>query len=218
MAGRPPETPPDAARQALRLEYATIGSTTIEAVAAITSGIIAASVALTSFGIDSGIEFISAIVVAVRLRSLIASGEANEEKERRALKVVAVLFYVLAVYVLIDATLTLVLRDHPAVSPVGMAVSSAALIIMPLLAIGKRRVARRLDAVQLPGPAVLLRADSSETALCAVLSATTLLGLGLNAGFSWWWADPVASLAVVYFAIREGREAWHGEIVCIEDD
>ncbi|MHB1087598.1 MAG: cation transporter [Acidimicrobiales bacterium] len=218
MAGRPPETPPDAARQALRLEYATIGSTTIEAVAAITSGIIAASVALTSFGIDSGIEFISAIVVAVRLRSLIASGEANEEKERRALKVVAVLFYVLAVYVLIDATLTLALRDHPAVSPVGMAVSSAALIIMPLLAIGKRRVARRLDAVQLPGPAVLLRADSSETALCAVLSATTLLGLGLNAGFSWWWADPVASLAVVYFAIREGREAWHGEIVCIEDD
>ncbi len=218
MAGRPPETPPDAARQALRLEYATIGSTTIEAVAAITSGIIAASVALTSFGIDSGIEFISAIVVAVRLRSLIASGEANEEKERRALKVVAVLFYVLAVYVLIDATLTLALRDHPAVSPVGMAVSSAALIIMPLLAIGKRRVARRLDAVQLPGPALLLRADSSETALCAVLSATTLLGLGLNAGFSWWWADPVASLAVVYFAIREGREAWHGEIVCIEDD
>ena len=218
MAGRPPETPPDVARQALRLEYATIGSTTIEAVAAITSGIIAASVALTSFGIDSGIEFISAIVVAVRLRSLIASGEANEEKERRALKVVAVLFYVLAVYVLIDATLTLALRDHPAVSPVGMAVSSAALIIMPLLAIGKRRVARRLDAVQLPGPAVLLRADSSETALCAVLSATTLLGLGLNAGFSWWWADPVASLAVVYFAIREGREAWHGEIVCIEDD
>jgi len=218
MAGRPPETPPDAARQALRLEYATIGSTTIEAVAAITSGIIAASVALTSFGIDSGIEFISAIVVAVRLRSLIASGEANEEKERRALKVVAVLFYVLAVYVLIDATLTLALRDHPAVSPVGMAVSSAALIIMPLLAIGKRRVARRHDAVQLPGPALLLRADSSETALCAVLSATTLLGLGLNAGFSWWWADPVASLAVVYFAIREGREAWHGEIVCIEDD
>ncbi len=218
MAGHPSKTPQDAARRALRLEYATIGWNTIEAVVAIASGIIAASVALTSFGIDSGIEFISAVVVAVRLRSLIASGEANEEKERRALRIVAVLFYVLAVYVLIDATLTLALRDHPAVSPVGIAVTSAALIIMPILAIAKRRVARSLDAIQLSGPAVLLRADSSETALCAVLSVTTLLGLGLNAGFGWWWADPVASLAVVYFAIREGREAWHGEIVCIEDD
>lgn len=218
MTRRPPETPPDPARQALKLEYATIGWNTFEAIMAIASGIIAASVALTSFGIDSGIEFISAIVVAVRLRSLIASGEANEEKERRALRIIAVLFYVLAVYVLIDAALTLAVRDHPAVSPVGIAVTSTALIIMPTLAIAKHRVARRLDAVQLSGAAVLLRADSSETALCAVLSATTLLGLGLNAGFSWWWADPVASLAVVYFAIREGGEAWKGEIICIEDD
>jgi divalent metal cation (Fe/Co/Zn/Cd) transporter len=200
------------------LEYATIGWNAFEGVVAIASGIIAASVALTSFGIDSGIEVISAIVVAFRLRSLIASGEADEEKERRALRIVAVLFYVLAVYVLIDATLTLALRDHPAASPVGIAVTSAALIIMPILAIAKRRVARRLDAVELSGPAILLRADSSETALCAVLSATTLLGLGLNAGFGWWWADPIASLVVVYFAIREGREAWLGEIVCIEDE
>lgn len=218
MARRPPQTPQDAARRALRLEYATIGWNAFEGVVAIASGIIAASVALTSFGIDSGIEVISAIVVAFRLRSLIASGEADEEKERRALRIVAVLFYVLAVYVLIDATLTLALRDHPAASPVGIAVTSAALIIMPILAIAKRRVARRLDAVELSGPAILLRADSSETALCAVLSATTLLGLGLNAGFGWWWADPIASLVVVYFAIREGREAWLGEIVCIEDE
>lgn len=218
MAGRPPQTPQDAARRALRLEYATIGWNAFEGVVAIASGIVAASVALTSFGIDSGIEFISAIVVAVRLRSLIASGEADEEKERRALRIVAVLFYVLAVYVLIDATLTLALHDHPAVSPVGIAVTFAALIIMPILAVAKRRVARRLDAVELSGPAILLRADSSETALCAVLGATTLLGLGLNAGFGWWWADPIASLSVFYFAIREGREAWLGEIVCIEDE
>ena len=218
MAGRPPETPPDVARQALRLEYVTIVWNTFEAIVAIASGIIAASVALTSFGIDSGIEVISAIVIAVRLRSLIASGEADEEKERRALRIVAILFYVLAVYVLIDASLTLALRDHPAASPVGIAVTSAALIIMPIFAIAKRRVARRLDAVELSGPAILLRADSSETALCAVLSATTLLGLGLNSGFGWWWADPIASLVVVYFAIREGREAWLGEIVCIEDE
>ncbi len=205
------------ARRGLGIEYVTLGWTALEAIVAIVSGVIAASIALTAFGIDSGIELISAGIVAVRLRSLIVQGKANEVKERRALRVVAVSFYVLALYVLVDATLVLTLGEHPAVSVAGIAVTAAALIVMPTLAIAKRRIAFRLDADRLPGPAALLRADAAETALCAVLSATTLIGLGLNAGFGWWWADPAVSLVVVYFALKEGREAWMGELVCDDD-
>ncbi len=206
------------ARRALGIEYLTLGWNSIEAVVAIASGVIAASVALTAFGIDSGIELFSAAIVAVRLRSLIIRGEANEAKELRALRFVAVSFFALALYVLLDATLSLALGEHPAVSPAGIAITTAALIVMPALAIAKRRVAVRLDAERLPGPAALLRADAAETAICAVLSATTLIGLGLNAGFGWWWADPAASLVVVYFAVKEGYEAWHGELACADDD
>lgn len=76
----------------------------------------------------------------------------------------------------------------------------------------------RTDAAGLTGAAALLRADAAETSLCTVLSATTLIGVGLDAAFGWWWADPGASLAVVYFAVREGREAWAGELDCGDDD
>jgi len=206
------------ARRALGLEYFTIGWNSFEALVAIASGLLAASVALTAFGIDSGIELISATIVALRLRSLISTGEASEEKERRALRVVAVCFYALALYVLFDASLSLALGDRPTVSYVGIAVTVAALIVMPTLAFTKRRVAIHLAADNHPGPAALMRADAAETALCAVLSAATLIGLGLNAGFGWWWADPAVSLVVVYFAVKEGREAWAGELVCSDED
>lgn len=199
---------------ALRAEYATLGWNTLEAVVALVSGVVAASVALTAFGIDSGIELVSAGVVLVRLRALLARGEPDEQKERRALRIVAVCFYALAAYVLIDATISLALRDRPATSPTGIAISAAALIVMPTLAAAKRRIAGGLDTSGLSGAAVLLRADAAETVLCAVLAATTLVGLGLNAAFGWWWADPIASLTVVYFAIKEGREAWEGELDC----
>jgi divalent metal cation (Fe/Co/Zn/Cd) transporter len=204
--------------QASRIEYLTLGWNTVEAVVALVSGVVAASVALTAFGIDSGIELISAAVVLVRLRALLAQGEPDERKERRALRIVAVCFFALAAYVVIDATVNLAAGDHPAVSPAGIAVSVAALIVMPTLAAAKRRVAGRLDSDALPGAAALLRADAAETVLCAVLAATTLLGLGLNATFGCWWVDPIASLAVVYFAIREGREAWEGELDCCRNE
>jgi divalent metal cation (Fe/Co/Zn/Cd) transporter len=206
------------ARRAIGVEYVTLGWNSLEAVVAIVSGVVASSVALTAFGIDSGIELISATVVLVRLRALVAGSEPDERKERRALRIVAVCFFALAGYVVIDATISLALGERPAVSPAGVAISGAALIVMPTLAVAKRRIATRLDTGGLTGPAVLLRADAAETALCATLAATTLVGLGLNAAFGWWRADPVASLAVVYFAIREGREAWAGELDCCGDD
>lgn len=127
-------------------------------------------------------------------------------------------FYALAAYVVIDATISLVEADHPTVSRAGIAISAAALVVMPILAMAKRRAAGRLAANGFDGPAALLRADAAETALCAVLAATTLAGVGLDAVFGWWWADPVASLAVVYFAVKEGREAWAGELYCCGED
>lgn len=204
----------NAARRAVSLEYATLGWNTVEAVVAIASGVVAASVALMAFGIDSGIELVSATVVVVRLRALIAGGEPDEAKERLALRVVAVCFFALAAYVVIDAAVSLIAAGHPSTSVSGMAVTAAALIVMPVLAVSKRRTATHLADAALAGPAALLRADASETMLCAVLSVTTLVGVGLNAALGWWWADPVASLAVVYFAVKEGREAWAGEACC----
>jgi divalent metal cation (Fe/Co/Zn/Cd) transporter len=204
--------------RALRAEYVTLAWNTVEAVLALVSGVVASSVALTAFGIDSGIELVSAVVVLVRLRAMLARVEPDEHRERSALRSVAVCFYALATYVLIDATISLALRDRPAASPTGIGVSIAALVIMPTLAAVKRRIAGGLSTSGLPGAATLLRADAAETVLCAVLAVTTLVGLGLDAAFGWWWADPVASLAVVYFAVREGREAWAGELDCCNDD
>lgn len=207
-------TKPDgepAARRAVRLEYATIGWNTLEAIVAIVSGALAASVALMAFGIDSAIEIVSAAVVAVRLRALLAGIERDERRQRRALLLVAGCFFALAAYIIIDASLTLARGDHPATSVAGTAIAAAALVVMPLLAIGKRRAGGRLANAGLRGPALLVRADGTETLLCAVLAASTLVGLVLNATMKWWWADPLSSLTIVYFAIREGLEAWPGD-------
>jgi len=202
------------ARRAVRLESATLGWNSIEAAVAIVSGILAGSVALMAFGIDSGIEVVSATIVMIRLRALIGGGEPDKAKERTALKAVAVCFYALAGYVIVDAAISLARADHPSASPSGLAITAAALVVMPALAMKKRRAASSLAVSGHHGPATLLRADAAETLLCAVLSVTTLVGVSLDSAFGWWWADPVASLAVIYFAIKEGREAWQGELCC----
>lgn len=184
-----------AGRRAISVEYLTLGWNSLEAAVAVASGI-------------------SATVVLLRLRSLVAGNEPNERKERRALQVVAVCFYALAVYVLVDAAISLALAEHPTTSPAGIAITAAALVVMPALAAAKHRISTQLDA----DAATVLRADAAETVLCAVLAATTLLGVGLDTAFGWWWADPAVSLAVVYCAVKEGREAWAGELDrCIED-
>lgn len=201
---------------AVRLEYVTIGWNAIEAAVAVGSGIVAGSVALVAFGLDSAIEVVSATVVLVHLRAVLAGSEPNAARQRRALRTIAVTFFVLAAYVTVDAAITLLSADRPDASPVGLVVTGAAVIVMPTLAWAKRRTARALGEHGRQGSAVLLNADAAETLLCAVLSLATLIGVGANAIFGWWWADPVAGLVVVYFAIREGREAWEGEL--LDDD
>jgi len=201
---------------AVRLEHVTIGWNAIEAAVAVGSGIVAGSVALVAFGLDSAIEVVSAAVVLVHLRAVLAGSEPNAAGQRRALRTIAVTFFALAAYVTVDAAVTLLSGDRPDASPVGLVVTGAAVIVMPTLARAKRRTARALGERGDQGSAVLLNADAAETLLCAVLSLATLIGVGANAIFGWWWADPVAGLVVVYFAIREGREAWEGEL--LDDD
>jgi divalent metal cation (Fe/Co/Zn/Cd) transporter len=195
------EPVPGLHRRAVRLEQFSIAWMLIEAGVAVTAGIIAGSLALTSFGFDSVIELVSATLVLGRLRG----GQANERAERRVLRIIAVTFFVLATYVLVASVIDLASQAHPERSPVGIGLTVASLLVMPLLGWRKRRVGSALR-----NPLVL--ADAAETILCATLAATTLLGLVLFAAFGWWQADPVAALAVAYFAVREGREAWHGEL------
>jgi divalent metal cation (Fe/Co/Zn/Cd) transporter len=194
-------------RQALRLEQFSIAWMLIEAGVAVTAGIIAGSLALTSFGFDSVIELVSAVLVLRRLRAELADGQPDERAERRVLRIIAGTFFVLAAYVVIGSVIDLLTSAHPERSPVGIGLTISSLLIMPLLGWRKRRVGSLLGNR-------LVQADAAETILCATLAATTLLGLALFTALGWWWADPIAALAVAYFAVREGREAWHGELVC----
>jgi divalent metal cation (Fe/Co/Zn/Cd) transporter len=194
-------------RSAVRLEQFSIAWMLIEAAAAVTAGIIAGSLALTSFGFDSVIEIVSASLVLGRLRAGLRGSPASEQAEGRVLKTIAVTFFILAAYVLTGSVIDLATQAHPERSPVGIGLTIGSLLIMPLLGWRKRRVGSALGNQ-------LVLADAAETILCATLAATTLLGLVLFATFGWWWADPVAALAVAWFAVREGREAWHGELVC----
>jgi divalent metal cation (Fe/Co/Zn/Cd) transporter len=194
-------------RQAVRLEQFSIGWMLIEAAVAVTAGIIAGSLALTSFGFDSVIELVSAVLVLRRLRADLADGQADARAERRVLRIIAITFYALAAYVLIGSATDLATRSHPEHSLVGIGLTISSLLVMPLLGWRKRHVGSLLG-----NP--LVQADAAETILCATLAATTLLGLVLFTALGWWWADPVAALAVAYLALREGREAWHGELVC----
>ena len=196
---------PDPARAAdaargRRLEYFTVGWNVIEAAVAIGAGVKAGSIALVGFGVDSVIESLSGAVLLWRLQA----HEADEKRERRALKLVGGTFFVLAAYVAFEAGRDLLRREEPATSLVGIGLAVASLIIMPVLARAKRRVAARLDSRA-------LAADSRQTDLCAWLSAILLGGLGLNALWGWWWADPAAALVMVPIIAREGVQALRGE-------
>ena len=190
----------EAVRQGRRLEYFTVGWNLIEAAVAIGAGVFAGSIALIGFGIDSLIETSSGAILLWRLQE----GEEGEKRERRALKLVGVSLLGLAAYVAIDATKGLILKDHPEESLIGIILAAVSLVVMPLLAWAKRRVAARLNSRALV-------ADSHQTDICAYLSAILLVGLGLNAILGWWWADPVAALAMLPIIVKEGLEALRGE-------
>ncbi len=195
----------------IRLEQFTITYNVIEGVIAVTAGFIATFVSLIGFGFDSGIEVFAAVLVLSRLRAQFYSGEVNEEKERKALKLIGITFFLLAAYVTFTSIRNLLADTVSEVSLIGIALTCLSVLIMPYLAHLKMSTGRKLRSR-------LLMADAKETQLCAWLSVSTLAGLVAFYFFSWNWVDSVASLVIAVFAIIEGREAWAGELACDDCD
>jgi divalent metal cation (Fe/Co/Zn/Cd) transporter len=184
------------------LVAATITYNVIEAVIALAEGARVSSSALIGFGLDSAIEVSSAAAVAWQF-----SAKDPETREKAALRFIAFSFFALAVYVAVDAVLSLFGIGEPAHSPIGIGLAAVSLAVMPVLSWAQRRAGRELGSLS----AV---ADSKQTLLCTYLSAVLLVGLTLNALFGWQWADPVAALVIAAFAVREGLNAWRGDPCC----
>lgn len=204
-----PATPPlDAAdrarwgRRAQLLAAASVSYNVVEAVIAIAAGLVAGSVALVGFGLDSIVEVASGLIVLWQFRHPLP-----ESRERTALRLMAVSFFALAAYVAVESVRALMIGHAPDPSPVGIGLAVASLAVMPVLSWAQRRTGRALGS-----NAVV--ADSTQTLLCTYLSAVLLLGLVLNATLGWHWADPIAGLVIALVAAKEGRDAWRGEGCC----
>jgi divalent metal cation (Fe/Co/Zn/Cd) transporter len=195
-------------RRGLMLNYLTIGYNSLEAIVALVAGSLAGSVALVGFGVDSVIEVSASAAAQWRLR---ADVDVNRRQriERITMRIIGWSFLALGAYVVIDSGNTLWRREHPERSAAGMVILTLSVIIMPVLARSKRRVARTLESRA-------LEADAVQTSLCAYLSVIALVGVGLNAMLGWWWADPIAALVVAGVAVREGRAAWRGDPGCAD--
>ena len=196
-------------RRGLRLEYLTVGWNVVEGIIAVSAAIVAGSVALLGFGIDSFVESASGSVLIWRLVSerRAEDHESIERVEHRAQRLVAASLVALALYIAADAALSLLNSDRPDPSAVGMALAAISLAVMWWLARAKRRTATALGSRA-------MEADAFQTTACWWLSLVVLGGIGLNALAGWWWADPVAAIGMTYFLGREAREAWRGEECC----
>jgi divalent metal cation (Fe/Co/Zn/Cd) transporter len=188
--------------RALWLERLTIVWNVAEALIAIGAGWRAGSIALVGFGLDSVIETIAAVALYRRLRAEQdgATEEEAEVHERRALWIVGITFFLLGGYISFEAASTLWKSEPPESSPIGIALASVSLVVMPVLALAKHRTGKALDSRALV-------ADAKETFVCSYLSLSLLAGLALNASFGWWWADPIAALMMLPLVLNEGREA-----------
>lgn len=200
---------PALVRRGLLLNFATIGYNVIEAVVAIGAGIVSGSVALLGFGLDSVIEVTASGAAQWRLRADI--DEARRERVERAThRIIGWSFLALAAYVVIDGAHTLLQHESPERSVVGLVLLALSAVVMPVLARAKRRVARAMTSRS-------LEAEATQTSLCAYLSVIALAGVALNTWFGWWWADPVAALAMVPIIAKEGIEGARGEAHCADD-
>ena len=188
-------------RRGVWLAWFTIAWNSIEGVAGIGSGLAAGSIALVGFGVDSYVEVFAGSVILWRLAQERRHRTVAEAAERRAVRLIAVTFLLLAVGIGAESVRKLATGAEPEESLFGIGLAIVSLVVMPLLARAKRRVGEQMGSRA-------VTADATETTLCVWLSAILLVGLGLNALFGWWWADPLAGLAIVYVAAREGIEHW----------
>jgi divalent metal cation (Fe/Co/Zn/Cd) transporter len=194
-------------RGALRLEWLTVGWNVVEGVIAVAAALAAGSVALLGFGIDSFVESASGGVLLWRLFAEMRGASDREAIERlddRARKLVAGSLFALALYVAVDASVTLWRAERPEASAAGIALTFVSMAVMLWLGRAKRRAAAALGSRA-------LEADAFQTTACWWLSVITLAGIGLNGALGWWWADPVAALGMTILLVREGIETWEGE-------
>lgn len=183
-------------RRGLVLEYATLSWNVVGAVILIVAAATAGSVALAGFGVDSLIEIVASAVVVWQLK-----GEQGAGRERLALRIIAVAFVLLAIYIAIQSALTFSRQSHPGHSSLGTVWLAATAVVMFALAAGKRDAGRRLG-----NP--VLETESRVTVIDGALAAAVLLGVILNATLGWWWADPLAALVILVYGLREARRAW----------
>jgi divalent metal cation (Fe/Co/Zn/Cd) transporter len=191
-------------RHAELLAWSSLLWMTAEGVIAVVAGIVAGSIALIGFGLDSVIEGLASVVIIWRFWGARAL---SETAERRAQKLVAVQFFILAPYVAVEAVRALVTGSEATTSWLGIGLTIASAALMPAFAVAKRRVGARLGSAA-------TRAEGAQNLLCAYLSLAVLAGLLGNTLAGWWWLDPVAALFIAYVAVREGLESWRGEECC----
>ena len=196
------------ARRAKLLAFVGVGWHGIEATIAVGAGIVAGSIALIGFGADSLIESVAGIVLLWRFA---ASRASSEDAERRAQKLIALSFYLLAAYVGIESLRSLFIGDKPDASWVGIGLAIVTLLTMPRLAVAKARLGEKIGSSA-------TKSEGQQNMLCAYLSAALLVGLGANALFGLWWADPITALVIAGVAVKEGRESWRGESCCSTPD
>jgi divalent metal cation (Fe/Co/Zn/Cd) transporter len=187
-------------RRAKLLAWLGIGWHAVEATVAVVAGIVAGSIALVGFGADSVVESFAGLTLLWRFGGARAMSEAAE---RRAQKLIGASFFVIAAYVGVEAVRTLIDGSHPEVSYVGIGLAAVTIVLMPPLAAAKARVGEKLGSSA-------TKSEGRQNALCAYLSVALLVGLGANAIFGWWWADPVTALVIAGVAVNEGLEAWRG--------
>jgi divalent metal cation (Fe/Co/Zn/Cd) transporter len=192
------------ARRAKWLSWASLGYMAMEGLVAVVAGIVAGSIALIGFGIDSAIEGFASVIIVWRFTG---SRTLSHKAEDRAQKLVAVQFFILAPYVAIEAIRALVNGSRPDESVVGIALAASSLVVMPLLGRAKQRIGRRINSSA-------TASEGKQNLLCAYLAAALLVGLLGNALVAAWWLDPLVALLIAYVAVREGVEAWRGDACC----
>jgi divalent metal cation (Fe/Co/Zn/Cd) transporter len=193
------------ARKVKRLSWLSLGAMTLEGVVAITAGIVASSIALVGFGLDSAVEGFASTIIIWRFSG---SRVFSQSAEHRAQRLVAIQFFILAPYVGIESVRTLADGPHADVSPVGIALSIFSLITMPMLGIAKQRIADEIGSAATKG-------EGRQNMLCAYLAGALLIGLVGNAAFGAWWLDPIVGLLIAGVAVKEGLEAWRGDGCCV---
>jgi divalent metal cation (Fe/Co/Zn/Cd) transporter len=190
-----------AARTAVWLSWASLAYMAVEGGVGVWQGLAAGSIALTGWGLASFIEGVASVIVVWRFTgSRTLSGSA----EHRAQRLVALSFFVLAPYVLVESVKTLIDRGHAEITVIGMALTATSVVLMPLLGRAKHRLARRLDSGATAG-------EGTQNILCGAQAAAVLVGLAANAAVGAWWLDPLIGVFIAVVAVKEGREAWRGE-------